>query len=72
MTDFPKNTSATRFRQEALKIFFTLAKEIAKEMAENALEIRRKLKKNLVIVQWLLRTSAAREYNVRSLLKGKI
>ena len=49
-----------------------MAKEIAKEMAEKALEIRRKLKKNLVILQWLLRTSAARDYNVRSLLKGKI
>ena len=48
-----------------------LAKEIAKEFTDKAIAIRLKLKYYLRVLQFLLKTSAARDNVVRSLLKGK-
>ena len=48
-----------------------MAREIAKEFTDKALAIRLKLKYYLRVLQFLLKTSAARDNVVRSLLKGE-
>ena len=48
-----------------------MVNEIKKELTDQVISIRENILKNIAVIDYLLKTSAAKEYTIGSLLRGR-